>query len=80
MPVVAPTTVVRPEPIAPPAPVIAAPSALPVVNPVVAAKPVPPPAPPKPAPSVAKAEPPKPKKPKEVYYNIVGEPMPSDDD
>ena len=45
-----------------------------------AAKPVPPPAPPKPAPSVAKAEPPNPKKPKEVYYNIVGEPMPSDDD
>jgi len=32
-------------------------------------------------PSLApKAEPPKPKKPKEVYYNIVGEPMPSDDD
>ena len=27
-----------------------------------------------------KTEPPKPKKPKEVYYNIVGEPMPSDDD
>ena len=27
-----------------------------------------------------KTEPPNPKKPKEVYYNIVGEPMPSDDD
>ncbi len=27
-----------------------------------------------------KTEPSKPKKPKEVYYNIVGEPMPSDDD
>lgn len=27
-----------------------------------------------------KAEPAKPKKPKEVYYNIVGEPMPSDDE
>ncbi len=31
----------------------------------------------KPAPKV---EPAKPKKPKNVYYNIVGEPMPSDDD
>jgi hypothetical protein len=37
----------------------------------VAAKPVPPP---------PKVEPAKPKKPKNVYYNIVGEPMPSDDD
>jgi hypothetical protein len=37
----------------------------------VAAKP---PAPP------PKTEPAKPKKPKEVYYNIVGEPMPSDED
>jgi hypothetical protein len=80
-PVVAPAPIVRPEPIAPPAPVIPAPPAPPVANPVVAAKPVPRPAPPpKPAPPVAKAEPPKPKKPKEVYYNIVGEPMPSDDD
>jgi len=33
------------------------------------------------APSLApKAEQPKPKKPKEVYYNIVGEPIPSDED
>lgn len=31
-------------------------------------------------PSAAKAEPAPPKKPKNVYYNIVGEPMPSDDD
>jgi hypothetical protein len=47
--------------------------------------------PPSPAPAVAipaatkptpapKAEPAQPKKPKNVYYNIVGEPMPSDDD
>jgi large-conductance mechanosensitive channel len=80
-PVVAAAPIVRPEPIAPPAPVISAPPAPPVANPVVAAKPIPPPpAPPKPAPPAAKAEPPKPKKPKEVYYNIVGEPMPSDDD
>ena len=41
----------------------------PVVNPVV-----------KPVPATPKAAPSKPKKPKEVYYNIVGEPMPSDDD
>jgi hypothetical protein len=33
----------------------------------------------KPAPA-AKAEPAKPKKAKNVYYNIVGEPMPSDED
>jgi large-conductance mechanosensitive channel len=78
-PVVAAAPIVRPEPIVPPAPVISAPPP-PVANPV-AAKPIPPPpAPPKPAPPVAKAEPPKPKKPKEIYYNIVGEPMPSDDD
>ena len=83
-PFVASTPIVRSEPIVPPAPVISAPPAPPVANPVVAARPVPPPppkpAPPKPAPPAAKAEPPKPKKPKEVYYNIVGEPMPSDDD
>jgi large-conductance mechanosensitive channel len=34
----------------------------------------------KPVPPAPKAEPAKPKKPKNVYYNIVGEPMPSDDD
>jgi hypothetical protein len=34
----------------------------------------------KPVPVAPKAEPAKPKKPKNVYYNIVGEPMPSDDD
>jgi hypothetical protein len=33
-----------------------------------------------PAPPVPKTEPAKPKKPKNVYYNIVGEPMPSDED
>lgn len=33
-----------------------------------------------PVPPAPKAEPAKPKKPKNVYYNIVGEPMPSDDD
>lgn len=34
----------------------------------------------KPVPPAPKAEPAKPKKSKNVYYNIVGEPMPSDDD
>jgi hypothetical protein len=34
----------------------------------------------KPAPPAPKAEPAKPQKPKNVYYNIVGEPMPSDED
>jgi hypothetical protein len=34
----------------------------------------------KPLPTAPKAEPPKLKKPKEAYYNIVGEPVPSDDD
>lgn len=34
----------------------------------------------KPPPPAVKAQPSKPKKPKEVYYNIVGEPMPSDED
>ncbi len=38
------------------------------------------PAPPKPVPPAPKAEPSKPKKPKNVYYNIVGEPVSSDDD
>ena len=63
----------------PAAPIVAAPEPKPVVvAPVV-------PAVPKlvasksPAPT-PKAEPAKPKKPKNVYYNIVGEPMPSDED
>ncbi len=34
----------------------------------------------KPLPPAPKPDPAKPKKPKEVYYNIVGEPMPSDDE
>jgi len=49
-----------------------------VVAPVVPAAPKPVAS--KPAPPPPKAEPAKPKKPKNVYYNIVGEPMPSDDD
>ena len=77
------TLPLAPEPVAPapPAPLVepatvarpmaVAPPAPPVVN-SVATKPLPPPAP--------RAEPAKPQKPKEVYYNIVGEPMPSDED
>jgi hypothetical protein len=86
----APTApVVKPDPIIPAAPVIAAPpKPVPAVAPTPIAKPspvapVPPPAAAsvaKPQPAPPKAEPAKPKKSKEVYYNIVGEPMPSDDD
>jgi len=59
---------ITPAPVARPAAVV--PPAPAVANPV-AAKSLPP---------APKAEPAKPKKPKNVYYNIVGEPMPSDDD
>ncbi len=61
----------------------AAPIAPPEPKPAVVAPVVPVPAKPvaaKPAPPAPKAEPAKPKKPKNVYYNIVGEPMPSDED
>jgi large-conductance mechanosensitive channel len=61
----APATFVSP---ARPAPV--APQSLPVADSVA----------PKPLPGAPKAEPPKVKKPKEAYYNIVGEPVPSDED
>jgi hypothetical protein len=49
----------------------------PVPPPVLPAAATPPAKPAAPAPKTVAA---KPKKPKEVYYNIVGEPMPSDDD
>jgi hypothetical protein len=63
----------------PAVPVAAAPEPKPaVVAPVVPA--IPKPVASKPAPPAPKAEPAKPKKPKNVYYNIVGEPMPSDED
>ena len=64
----APAPPLAPAPEARPAEI--APAAPAVRNPV-ASKPVPP---------APKAEPAKPKKPKNIYYNIVGEPMPSDDD
>ena len=71
-----PVTVAPPMPTAPvvaPAPIAKPLTVAPATPsvPVSAAKPQPPP---------PKAEPAKPKKTKEVYYNIVGEPMPSDDD
>jgi len=80
----APAAVPKPVAAAVPAPVPAAPAAkpvtpasppplpTPVTAPAVAAKPAPPPPPP--------APPAKPAKPKEVYYNIVGDPITMDDD
>jgi len=79
--------VMKPQPVIPSMPAVAPPASpapAPAARPVVAATPPSPastnaaaqePLPPKP-----KAEPAKPKKPKQVYYNIVGEPMPSDED
>jgi hypothetical protein len=79
-PVIPLSAVPKPEPAAPVAPAN-------VTPPVVTARPVPTP-PAEPAAPVAATKPPatpivqpaKPKKTKEVYYNIVGEPMPYDDD
>jgi len=45
----------------------------------VQAAPAPPPSPPSPPPAAAEA-PAKTKKPKEIYYNLVGEPIESSDD
>ena len=91
MPPVAPRAPrTKPDLAAPAAPVSVVPAGPgPIVSPTPPARPlaVAPPAPPiansvaaKPLPAAPKAEPPKLKKPKEVYYNIVGEPMPSDED
>jgi hypothetical protein len=85
----APPSMAKPNPVIPAAPVITTPPAPfpPVVPPPIAKpSPVAPAAPPvaasvaKPPTPPPKTEPAKPKKPKEVYYNIVGEPMPSDED
>jgi large-conductance mechanosensitive channel len=82
----APAPVSAPPPVAPPPPVrpVASIPLPPPVTESVVAEPLPTapvagPAATKP-PSAPKAEPAAPKKPKNVYYNIVGEPMPSDDD
>lgn len=80
-----PAPAVKAEPVTVPAPVAV--SAAPPLAPVARAAATVPTAPPvaeavaaKPLPPAPKTEPSKPKKPKEVYYNIVGEPMPSDED
>jgi large-conductance mechanosensitive channel len=82
-----PAPVTKPGPVAPAPPIKVAPAApAPFVSqprPVAVAPPAPPVANPpatKPLPTAPKAEAPKVKKPKEAYYNIVGEPVPSDDD
>ena len=90
MPVAPPAPVTKPVPVAAAPPVTVAPPmpTAPVVAPAPIAKPLTvapatpsvPVAAAKPQPPPPKAEPAKPKKTKEVYYNIVGEPMPSDDD
>ena len=92
----APVNKTEPVTIPAPAAVLAAPPLEPAARPAATALPSPEVAesaaakPPSPAPTVAsaaitpapapKADPAQPKKPKNVYYNIVGEPMPSDDD
>ena len=74
-PVAASTPVaVAPAPPVSPAPELKAVSITPPLSPPVVAQPV------RPVTPSPKAVPAKAKKPKEVYYNIVGEPMPSDDD
>jgi large-conductance mechanosensitive channel len=89
-PAAPPAPVAKPDPVTPPAPVTLAPAAPdpfvalgPVARPVAVAPSAPPVAnsvAAKPLPSAPKAEPSKLKKPKEVYYNIVGEAVPSDED
>ena len=88
-PVAPPAPVAKPDPVTPPAPVTltpAAPALFIAPGPVATSMAVAPSAPPvanlaaKPLPSAPKTAPPKLKKPKEVYYNIVGEAMPSDED
>jgi len=86
-PVAPPAPQAKPDPVTPPAPVPVAsagpdpfvslarpvtvvPAGPPVAHSVAA----------KPLPTAPKAQPPKVKKPKEAYYNSVGEPVPSDED
>ena len=84
----APVPVAKADPVVSSAPLATGPAApapaiVPAARPAAVASPAPTvagPAAVKPQPPAPKAEPAKPKKPKNVYYNIVGEPMPSDDD
>jgi hypothetical protein len=68
--------VVTPEPQTSPAPVLPGPP--PAIAPAPIPPPPKPPAPPSPPPAPAKAK--KPEKPKQVYYNIVGEPITPEED
>jgi large-conductance mechanosensitive channel len=72
--------VYQPAPDLPTAPFVPEPAAIPAAAVVPQAPVVPNPVTAKPLPNPPKPEPAKPKKPKNVYYNIVGEPMPSDED
>ena len=78
-----PAPVAKADPVTPYTPVAVAPAPPVAPAPIIVAHSTPAvadPATPKPLPPAPKAEPAKPKKPKEVFYNIVGEPMPSDDE
>jgi large-conductance mechanosensitive channel len=87
---VAPAPEIKAEPVVPPSPIPPAPAQpVPIEKPALEMKPAPVAhsVPPGAAAPSAKPDQPslkavaaKPKKPKEVYYNIVGEPMPSDED
>ena len=89
-PVAPPPPLAKPDPVTPPAPVPVAPAGqapfvalAPLARPVPVATAGPPVAnsvAAKPLPTAPKAELPKLNKPKAVYYNIVGEPVPSDED
>ena len=70
----------QPAPDVPTASIVSEPAASPAAAVVPQAPVVPNPVTAKRLPTPPKPEPAKPKKPKNVYYNIVGEPIPSDDD
>ncbi len=72
-PVPVPVTAIAPSPVVEPAPEAKSSIIVPVAQPTATSVVKSPPA-------AVKTEPSKRKKPKEVYYNIVGEPMPSDED
>ena len=76
----APAPAAAPTPSTPPP--LAQPATTPQISPApVSVPPAPVPSQPKPVPVAAPAKPAKPKPPKEVYYNIVGEPInPTEDD
>ncbi len=86
-PIAPPASEAKPDPVTPPAPDAVAPAGpapfVPLARPVAVAPPVPTVAnsvAAKPLSTTPKAELPKLKNPKEAYYNIVGEPVPSDED